>query len=582
MIFFQFTDDLVVDIDYFFVTLTTLINTNRLTSVFIQKTDRIRWGYYWQGQIPELPQEVHKLGEITETPMLLPESFYLSRNLYKTPDRTVGVSGKLIESYKDFPIEELVRSHQNFTLSISLNPQQHLPVSTQGTLVSTLLVTDNSEVAKTIASWLDGRVVTEKREMLALRTELQYLLRPPVSTEFYNREGCFRDTSSINSVFTQNPDLLTRHCLVGGQTGYGKTNTAKIITRQVLECKRPPKVLLIDFKEEYQDIASRYAFPYIHLSDPDEIKKLNINPFMPGDNVSLINHLELISTIFSVSGFTASGPLLPEYMKQVIYAFFMWFWDISEAIFGALLYRKGDFLRKNNYRFFSSKGEMPFLLAEFWDDFRESKFDRLYSNTPGKNLADIKSTISARINGLKYNYINNFSYDKDAEPFDKILMQSLALSLKDVADSQVTLLLSMVILLTSASARTRHNSETLLNLILIEEAHQIMKRSVQSAEVLDASQVLSDQIERVLAELRAKGVGLLIVDQSPSKLVHSVLANTATKVAHRLTLTEDLDDMYSAFGLQEQIELQNLSIGWCYHKIDSQPIRFEKVKSWDS
>ncbi len=582
MVFFQFTDDLVVDIDYFFVTLTTLINTNRLTSVFIQKTDRIRWGYYWQGRLPELPQEVLKLGMITEAPALFPESFYISRNLYKTPDRTVGISGKLIETYKDFPIEELVRSHKNFSLSISLNAQQHLPVSNQGTLVSTLLVTDNNEVAKTIASWLDGRVVTERREMLALRTELQYLFRPPVSTELFNREGCFRDTSSINSVFTQNPDLLTRHCLVSGQTGYGKTNTAKLIIRQVLECKRPPKVLLIDFKEEYQDIASRYAFPYIHLSDPNEIKKLNINPFMPGDNVSLINHLELLSTIFSVSGFTASGPLLPEYMKQVIYEFFIWFWNISETIFGSLLYQKGDFLRKNNYRFFSTKGAMPFLLAEFWENFRESKFDRLYSNTPGKNLADIKSTISARINGLKYSYLNNFSYDKEAEPFDKILMKSLALSLKDVAESQVTLLLSMVILLTSASARTRQNSEMLQNLILIEEAHLIMKRSVQSAEVLDASQILSDQIERVLAELRAKGVGMLIVDQSPSKLVRGVLANTATKVAHKLTLTEDLDDMYSALGLQKPIELQNLAVGWCYHKIDSQPIRSEKVETWDS
>jgi len=340
--------------------------------------------------------------------------------------------------------------------------------------------------------------------------------------------------------------------------------------------------MLIDFKEEYQDVASRYAFPYIHLSDPNEIGQLNINPFMPGDNVSLINHLELLSTIFAVSGFTASGPLLPEYMKQVIYAFFAWFWNISEAIFISLLYRKGSFLKNNNYRFYSSSGSMPFLLSKFWDDFRETKFDRLFSSSPGKNLADIKSTISARINGLKYSYINNFTYDKNAEPFDKVLHQSLALSLKDVADSQVTLLLSMLILLTSASARTRDNSKTLQNLIMIEEAHLIMKRSVQSAEVLDASQVLSDQIERVLAELRVKGVGLLIVDQSPSKLVRSVLANTATKVVHRVVLREDLDDMYSALGLQEQIELQNLNVGFCYHKIDSQPIRSEKVKIWNT
>jgi len=140
----------------------------------------------------------------------------------------------------------------------------------------------------------------------------------------------------------------------------------------------------------------------------------------------------------------------------------------------------------------------------------------------------------------------------------------------------------MLFLLTSASARARENSTSLQNLILVEEAHLIMRRSFQSNDVLNALQVLSDQIERILAELRTKGVGLIIVDQSPNKLVRGVLANTATKIAHKLVLNEDLQDMYSALGLQEPIGLQNLNIGTCYHKIDSQPIRTEQVKLWDA
>lgn len=582
MAFFQFAEDLSVDIEYYFIRLATLINTNQVSGLLIEKAERFRWGYYWQETTPELPAQVLSLGNFSKRPVSIPDSFYITRNLFKTPDRLVGVSGKVIEDYKAFPIEELVRGDQSFSLSISINPQQRLPVSNQGTLVSVFTACNNYQVAQTIATWFDARVSTEKREMLALRSELPYLLRPPISSESYNREGCFQLSSSINSFFLQNPDLLTRHCLICGQTGYGKTNTAKFIIRQALECDRKPHVMLIDFKQEYEDIATHYSFPYIHLSDPQEVSKLNVNPFMPGENVSLINHLELLATIFSVSGFSASGPLLPEYMKQVIYAFFKWFWNISDPIFCSLLYRKGSFLRDNNYRFYSTKIAMPLLFAEFWQTFRDDGFDLLFSSSPGKNLADIKSTISARINGLKYSSLNSFTYDKNAVPFDKLLEQSLALSFKDVAEGQIVLMLSLLILLTSAAARTRNNSTNLLNIILIEEAHLILKRSIHSAEVLDASQVLSDQIERVLAEIRAKGVGMVIVDQSPSKLVRSVLANTATKIAHRITLTEDLDDMYSALGLSEPIGLQNLGVGVCYHKIDNQPITSEKIKIWDS
>lgn len=582
MVFFQFTDDLSLDIEYFFVNLATLINSACITSIYLEKTQYIRWGYYWQNQPKLLPEEILQLGKFSDYSVIVPDSVYITRNLYKPVERAVGVSGKIIDKFEDFPLEELIRSDQHFKLSISLNPQQRLPVSNQGTLVSILLSSDNYQVAKIIATWLDGKVSIKKRGMLAVRSELPYFLRPPVSTEQYNREGCFRRTTSINSVYREDPDLLTRHCLVCGQIGSGKTNTAKLLTRQVLESDSHPSILIIDFKEEYQDLASRYKLPYIHLAEPVEIKKLNINPFLPGDNVSLINHLELLSTIFSVSGFTASGPILPEYMKQVIYSFFIWFWNISPSIFSSLLYQKGEDLRKNRYLFYSPKGPIPSTLAQFWEVFKETQFDNLFSKSPGRNLSDIKATISARINGLKYSYINNFSYDENAKSFDSLLTQSLILSFKDIADSQVTLLLSMLFLLTSASARARENSASLQNLILIEEAHLIMRRSVQSAEVINASQVLSDQIERILAELRAKGVGLIIVDQSPNKLVRGVLANTATKIAHKLVLIEDLQDIYSALGLQESIGLQNLNVGTCYHKIDSQPIRTEQVKRWDA
>ena len=56
----------------------------------------------------------------------------------------------------------------------------------------------------------------------------------------------------------------------------------------------------------------------------------------------------------------------------------------------------------------------------------------------------------------------------------------------------------------------------------------------------------------MLSEIRAYGEGLMIVDQSPTKLIPDVIKNTNYKIAHRMTARDDCAVMASALALRDE------------------------------
>jgi len=88
--------------------------------------------------------------------------------------------------------------------------------------------------------------------------------------------------------------------------------------------------------------------------------------------------------------------------------------------------------------------------------------------------------------------------------------------------------------------------------IIIEEAHTIVGRTgpaAASPDVVDPKAFAADYVVRMLAELRALGVGIVIVDQLPSAVAPEVIKNTATKLAFRQVAKEDRDELGAAMLL---------------------------------
>jgi len=82
--------------------------------------------------------------------------------------------------------------------------------------------------------------------------------------------------------------------------------------------------------------------------------------------------------------------------------------------------------------------------------------------------------------------------------------------------------------------------------IVVEEAHNIVGRSTTttlSEDVVDPKSFASQYICRMLAELRALKVGILIVDQLPSTVAPEVIKNTSAKLAFRQVAKDDREEL---------------------------------------
>lgn len=543
-----------------------------------------RWILTFPDSIRRIPDEIKFYGKTTDNIDSWHAKYWVTRPLL-LQDRAAEIAGSQISTFQDFPLEDLLAENNQFHFAISIRNNPRIPRSRNGVLVSISIQTDSYEVAKQIARAFNGRVNDKECLTLAYASELKYLIRPPISTHAYHSGGVLTYQRSINDIFRNDRSLLTKHCLICGKTGSGKTNTAKIVLDQILQGNNQDcKVLVLDNKGEYRPWAKKNKIKFYEIGEnPNLLRMLKFNPFRPGKNVKLSNHLEILSMILSVSGFTGSGIILPEYMKFVLYYFFMDLWNIPKDKFIKLLNLNGERLVNLGYSFYGKNGEtIPELLEQFWNKFKLKRFDALFSNTASRSLGDLKSILSARIKSLAYSYMNYFSCQKSSDFTDKLLEDSFVLSFKGASNSDLILLVSLFTFLYCENARMRAEFGFLQNLLLVEEAHLFLNRSISNGEVVTAEALLGNSFERMLAELRSKGIGLLLVDQSPSQLVQNVIANSGTKIIHQLAHRRDIEEISDSIGLSQMNELIYLPVGHCYQKIESgQPFK-EIIHQWES
>lgn len=579
---FEFNQDIKAAETYVLDQLSSFLIGKEELSLRMIKSSQVSWMLLCPDSVQQLPASIVPFGKKSGSFPGFTPRYWVIRGLVRE-DRSARISGGKIEALPDLPLEELISSHPPFTLDIKLCASAHIPYCKEGTLFAIEICTDNEDVSQTISRWLNGRVTTEKRSTFAYGSELAFLIRPPISTYAYNTRGTLTSKASINQVFYKQPNLLTKHCLICGQPGSGKTNSAKNILDQLThESGFDGNLLILDNKGEYRSWGEKHRIFYYEVGKyPEALKLLNINPFIPGGNVKLINHLEVLATILAVSGFTGAGVILTEYMKLVLFAFFAELWHRDEGSFFELLNMTGNQLLAAGFPFHGQQGEtIPVMLLKFWRVKAQKYFNKWVGNASGRNLGDIQGILSARINALVYSPMNYFSYAPSATNADALLNNSFILSFKGASDHHLVLLSSLFVFLYCQSARIADESPMLKNVLLVEEAHLIMKKNVESAEVVTAESLLGEIFDRMLAELRSQGVGLILIDQTPSQLVLNVIANTGTKIIHRLAFPADIQVITDSLGIQEPDELRYLDVGNCFYKIEGDQPQKEHIDLW--
>jgi len=133
-------------------------------------------------------------------------------------------------------------------------------------------------------------------------------------------------------------------------------------------------------------------------------------------------------------------------------------------------------------------------------------------------------------------------------------------------DEEKAFLLGALLLSISEFRQTGGLSDgRLRHVTLVEEAHRLLRAATETVgtEVANPRAKAVETFCNLLAEVRAYGEGLIVVDQIPAKLAPDIVKNTNLKIVHRLVADDDRRLLGGAMGLTERQQrfLSTLSSG---------------------
>ena len=303
---------------------------------------------------------------------------------------------------------------------------------------------------------------------------------------------------------------FTKHALIVGTPGTGKT-TFSINLLMQFHKKDIPFLAIEPTKKEYRALIDAVDDLQVFTPGNNDVSPFIINPFIPPRGVKLEQYIPSLVSAFQAA-FSMQQPLDMLFLKAVreSYAEFGW----------------------KDYSTVSDEGAARFGLHEFIRVFKklvdESNYEaRIKGNLQSAGVLRLMNLIEQNSN--IYDTIHTI-------PIEDLLSKPTVLELNSIENAEQKSLL-MALLLINVCTFTKHNHITeggLRNIILIDEAHVLFGSDAVGVGEADPVNITTKALQDMVAEIRAYGTGIIIADQSPSKVGRGILANTDIKVAFRL------------------------------------------------
>lgn len=343
---------------------------------------------------------------------------------------------------------------------------------------------------------------------------------------------------------TISPQALTRHALITGFTGSGKTNTVLYLLDQLWKKHHVPFLVIESAKTEYRALARVGGFEdLLVLTLGDETTSpFRLNPFelLPGVRVEA--HLGRLQACFDAA--LPQFGILPSIIAEAL-----------EEIYKSKEWKLTDLGVSDDKRLFPTMRDM------FNQVIRVAE-TRGYA---GETYHNIRAAAAGRIGGLLRGSRGRMFGCQRSFPADVIFNRPVVLELNDL--NQDDKALTMMFLLTwLREYRELHPGRQLQHVTVVEEAHNVLSnvQSVSNTEIAaDTKAKAVAAFSDMLSEVRAYGEGLVISDQSPEKLAPDAMRNTNLQIAHQLRDRHDRDAIARAMIMDEaqQEYLGKLRIG---------------------
>lgn len=350
-------------------------------------------------------------------------------------------------------------------------------------------------------------------------------------------------------------DQMQKHLFIAGVTGSGKTTTIFSILTELWEKHRIPFLVVEPAKSEYRllangtgDLAAQIR---VYSLGNERLSPFRFNPLEVPAGVTVEEHISSLETSFAGAIPMSGGPL-PSLISEAIV-----------ASYEATGFRLGDSD--------VTRRAWPTMkaLVQAAGRIMESR------GYMGEVKANLQTAIDVRLKSLCQRSVGRmFSFEHSFPSVDELLNYPTILEMDSLNLDQQNLL--VLFLLTSIRERLTRKGPCngLRHVIVLEEAHNLI--GVQSAQgrvsedFADPRGHAARFVVRLLAEIRAFGEGIMVVDQSPAAIAPEVLKNTSVKIVHR-TVSEDDRDALAAAMLMDKYaheELARLEVGnaFVYHE----------------
>lgn len=321
---------------------------------------------------------------------------------------------------------------------------------------------------------------------------------------------------------------FTKHGLIVGMPGSGKTNFSLGLLLQFWQDFGIPFLAIEPTKSEYRSLLD--AIPDLQIFTPGKthVSPYVVNPFLPPRGVTVESYVPSLMSAFKAA-FSMPNPLPDIFLGAINDCYNLYGWKSNSTA--------------------EDPNAEPFGLYEFIKVFKRRIQNMDYKGEVKSNLesAGVVRLVSLiEQNSNIYDTIHTIS-------LDDLLRKPTVIELNAINNKEQKSLI-MALLLIAICVHTKNNVSgdgKLKNILLIDEAHVLLGGSGPVEEgTANARGSTVEALEDMIAEVRSYGTGIIIADQSPTKVGRGVLANTNVKVIFKLVEKENKDAISTATGME--------------------------------
>lgn len=334
---------------------------------------------------------------------------------------------------------------------------------------------------------------------------------------------------------------LTQHTLIAGVPGMGKTNTCLYLLERLWNSdqqNRVPFLVLEPAKFEYRGLTGTPGIReelLIFTAGDERVAPLRFNPFEVPQGISLEAHVGRVIDIFRAS-MAMWGPL-PAILEKLI----------------RRLYRlKGWHYVGANHDY--EPPQMSELLASIGPGIRALGYSR-------ETESEATAALEVRIGRLCDGSLGKMLNVTRSVDFDELMLRPTVIEIASVGNTDDRAFIMALVLNRLYQywiVRKDEAGRGLRHITLVEEAHNLLANVAtgQTEGQANPKGEAVQQFANMLAEIRSFGEGLVIVDQSPSKLIPDVVRMTGTKIAHGMVADEDRQSLQTSMNLTDEQTFQ--------------------------